>query len=406
MSRGNKDAIELSEKHFRLRLAAAVIFLLFGAWMLAYGLYQLLGKSSGWQEISVSSDADTNCGGEFTLLYQLGASGIAASQESRLLTSCYTQACEDAYQLFCANEAADGVVNPYILNQNPNEVFTVEPELYQAFKLLEESESRILYLAPVYAIMQNVYSCDTDVEAKQLDPLYNEALAADVSDILSYANDSSFVQLLLLSDNRVCLYVSEEYLEFAKEDGIERFIDFYPVINAFVTDYLADELIENGYTLGILSSYDGYTRSLDGGEGSVSFSLYDRDGTVVYPAADVSMTGVSAIAALRDFPLAELDAYRYYVYGDGEIRTPYISAQDGLCHSAVSSLTGVSGAGSCASLVLSLLPAYLEETELSFSGDSGVIYCSGQTIYFSFDSAEFTNLYSKGTVSYCVEAIE
>lgn len=33
--------------------------------------------------------------------------------------------------------------------------------------------------------------------------------------------------------------------------------------NAFITDYVADVMIDNGYTLGSLTSYDGFTRNLD-----------------------------------------------------------------------------------------------------------------------------------------------
>ena len=57
--------------------------------------------------------------------------------------------------------------------------------------------------------------------------------------------------------------VSDDYLAFAEKNFISDFIDFSWMKNAFITDYVADVMIDNGYTLGSLTSYDGFTRNLD-----------------------------------------------------------------------------------------------------------------------------------------------
>lgn len=67
----------------------------------------------------------------------------------------------------------------------------------------------------------------------------------------------------LLGGNQVKLSVSDDYLAFAEKNFISDFIDFSWMKNAFITDYVADVMIDNGYTLGSLTSYDGFTRNLD-----------------------------------------------------------------------------------------------------------------------------------------------
>ena len=58
----------------------------------------------------------------------------------------------------------------------------------------------------------------------------------------------------LLGEGRIRLFVSREYLEFARREGVECFIDFEWMRNAFIIDYLARELAAQGYTSGVLLS--------------------------------------------------------------------------------------------------------------------------------------------------------
>lgn len=58
------------------------------------------------------------------------------------------------------------------------------------------------------------------------------------------------------------LEVSEEYQNWMAENGYETYLDFYWMKNAFIVDYLADLMIENGYIRGAISSYDGFNRNL------------------------------------------------------------------------------------------------------------------------------------------------
>ena len=196
------------------------------------------------------------------------------------------------------------------------------------------------------------------------------------------------MNLELLGEGRVRLFVSREYLAYAQENGIDSFIDFYWMKNAFVADYLAESLIEAGYTRGSISSYDGFVRNLDGRDVSYSFNLYDRvapgeaasreetgdeagqgqgpDGAgtdaQILRLATLQYKGPASLVYLRDYPVTSMDQ-RYYRMADGQMRTAYIDPRDGLCHSSLGSLVSYSYSSTlgCADVLLSVLPVYMAD---------------------------------------------
>ena len=61
--------------HSGRRLAAAVILLVVGVVALAYAFTGLFAAKKGWQEIEADTkNGEIGCGGDFVLLYELGAS--------------------------------------------------------------------------------------------------------------------------------------------------------------------------------------------------------------------------------------------------------------------------------------------------------------------------------------------
>lgn len=65
------------------------------------------------------------------------------------------------------------------------------------------------------------------METVDFDPYQNEEIAAYFAEISAFAQDEHAVQIELLGENRIKLFVSEEYLAYASEEGISDFIDFY-----------------------------------------------------------------------------------------------------------------------------------------------------------------------------------
>ena len=198
-----------------------------------------------------------------------------------------------------------------------------------------------------------------------------------VRELAAFANDPTMVQVTLLPENRVRLDVSEEYLAYAEENELTTFVDFGYLLNAFLCDAAADALAENGYTGGIISSFDGYVRALCDEE--LAVSLYDLvDGKIVRTGEAV-YHGPAALVVCRSFPLNPQEQLTYHCYADGSLRAPYIG-RDGLLRTAASSLTALDRQGSAASLALKAAEAFATETldETMLEGLSYIVTDNGE----------------------------
>lgn len=369
--------IELSSAHSGRRTVLAVALLAAGIVALVYAFTGLFAAQKGWQEVVVSSDAEANCGGDFVLLYDLGASDMGVSAEKRALTSVYTGAAVTAYRLFESGSVFDGVNNVGYINQHPNEIVDVDPALYRAFAQIQDSGDRSLYLGPVYELYNGLFSCDSDGQTVDFDPLQNEALRAYFDRCAAYGRDPASVDLELLGGDQVRLNVSEEYLAFAREQEIGCFLDLYWMKNAFIIDYLADTLAQSGFTRGALSSFDGFVRNLYDGEEAFGLNVYDR----TEQAGTVSYHGPMSIVYLRGYPMNSLDARHYYEMDDGQVRTAYVDPADGLPKAAWGDLLVCTGTGGCGEATLALAPIYvadrLDKEALLALSERGVfsLYC-------------------------------
>lgn len=378
------ERIELDESHLGRRFIAAGVLLLFGTALLAYAVMKFLTPAAGWQVIQANGTGEASCAEEITFLYE-----AASPTEARAVAALYTDACQRAYRLFhCSQEFAD-VGNVYTINHRPNEVLTVDGALYEALSTAVGGGRRELYLGPVYARYGDLFFCQDDAQLVNYDPRLSGDVAREYQEVLTYANDPQAVELELLGGNQVRLRVSEGYLAYAEREGIDRFIDFAWMKNAFVVDLLAGELADSGFTKGVLSSYDGFTRNLDGREGTYEYPIYHRQDGAVQFAANMRYRGPVSIACLRDFPTSEQDFGRFYTLRSGEVRTPYLDTADALCRNGVSSLVSYSREKSCGQLLMEMIPAYIAD---EFCGEDAAalavkdvqsVFCQGTVVSYT-----------------------
>lgn len=396
--------IQLSEDNTARRAAAAALFLLIGAGALVYAFVHLLAPDAGWQTIQAGTSDGPTCGDDFTLLYELGAGDRPAAAENRALTLVYTQACQTAFQLFHTVQSFDGVTNLYDVNAHPNEVLAVEPVLYAAFEAVEAAGDRTVYLGPVCARYGGVFTCQDDSQLVDFDPWSSQEVAVEYAAIAAYAADSAHIGVELLGENRVRLRVSEDYLAYARQEGIERFLDFGWMKNAFVADYLADTLIQAGFTHGILSSFDGFARCLDEREESYTLNLYGWEGDRPVVAGTTQYRGPMSVVSLCSFPVTEGDWQRFYQLRDGQLRTPYLDVSDGRSRTAADSLVCCSPTHNCTQLAVKAAPAFiagsLQEDPLRELLREGVqhIWCENKVLNASGPDMVVTNLYGGYTL--------
>lgn len=400
------EKIQLPEGNVGRRLIAAAILLLIGGGALAYAFTQLMTPESGWRAMEASTSQGPNCGGELVFLYELGAGGASPAAENRAISALYSDACRTLFQLFHTVESFEGVTNLRDLSLHPNETLTVDGMLYRALETVQRSGNRTIYLGPVYARYGDLFFCQDDAQLTDFDPRISGDVAREYETLAAWARDRSAIDLRMLGDNQVCLYVSEDYLAFARREGVERFLDFGWLKNAFVVDALAELMIENGFTHGTISSYDGFQRNLDSRETDYSLSVLDYVDGVVCPAAVLNYRGPRSVVCLQDYAMDDLDWQRIYRLENGETRTTYLSPEDGLCRSAAHSLIAYSDQMGCGEIALGLAPVYvaeeLEPGALDGLAREGIqsIYCRDRVIYATEPGVTLTKLYEGDGVRY------
>ncbi len=400
--------IQLSEEHTRRRLIAAVLLLLIGGGALAYSFTQFISPQGGWQEIRANTSGGITCAEEFTFLYDVGSGGASAPVEGRAVISLYTEACRRAYQAFHTMEGFEGVGNLWDVNHRPNEVVTVDEVLYRAFETVQRGGERTIYLGPVYERYEDLFYCQDDSQLVDFDPYASGAVREEYAAYAAYAVDPRAVDVELLGDNRVRLHASEEYLAFAEEAGISRFLDFGWLKNAFVTDYLAQVMIENGYTHGAISSYDGFIRNLDNRGQAYALNLLDWLDSRPIQAGSMEYQGPMSLVSLRCFPANEGDGQRFYQLRDGQVRTMYLDPGDGQCRAAADFMVCYGDSLGCAEIALKAAPVYiadgLSEPALRelIDGDIRFVCLEERAFLVSDPRLMLTDLYQSGGVRYSV----
>lgn len=343
----------LSDENRMLRIILMVVFLVIALVAFYIGIRAVLDTEPGWEAVECAS-GEVNCSSDFVFSYCYGQTEGNPSVEKKRLSNLYSQLATDAWRIFYTDVSE--------INQNVNKAVSVDPALYQALELIDRYDSRYLFLAPVYAEYDHMFSAETDVEAADYDPMQNPQHADYLAQLATYAADPSMVDLQLLGENQVQLVVAQDYLDFARDEEITRFVDFGWMTNAFIADYLAEALIREGFTNGFLASYDGFTRNLDARGESFSLNLFNRQGNNIYLAGAMQYADPISIVSLRDYPMSQKDQYHYYTFENGTIGNVFADPVDGLYKSSVDSLVSYSYDAGCAEILLQQAPVYIADT--------------------------------------------
>ncbi|MCD7806238.1 MAG: hypothetical protein LUH19_02735 [Lachnospiraceae bacterium] len=402
--------VELSDQHVGLRIFLVVILVLIAGSSLAYAVSSWLTVDSGWTTISPDSAADIMESASFELQYELGTTDLGTTAENKAIVLIYTDALELACQSFQADVEYEDVHNIYYINRHVNEDIVVEPVLYQAFEQMKDQLS-YLYLGPLYAEYYAVFASNDDQEAAVYDPELNEDQEVYFEQVCSFISNGA-IELVLLGDYTVRLEISEEYEAFADEYGLTSYLDFFWMKNAFIVDYVAEQLVAGGYTNGQISSVDGYVRCLDERQVTYGINLIDDQESGALQAAAFSYEGPMSVVMMKNFPVYSTDDVSYYTYGNGETRYSYLSPDTGRCTSALPGLLCYSADVSSAEIMLEMMPVYISsefgEESLEFLWEmagQGIysIYCQNQVIYYSEEGLSLEDVYDGESVSYKTE---
>lgn len=342
--------VQVSDKHLVLRGVIAAVLFVVGILLLVHGCSTMDEGYAGWQQIQATSEGAKSAT-HITLRYDCGQEG--SRDVYRAVGIVYDESSVEAWQLF----SSEGDLMR--LNHAPNRAVTLPEPLYRALALMEAEQSRLHYLGPVQGMYTELFAAHTDMEASLQDPATDDETAAELQELMTFCADPEMVWLELLADNQAILHVADPYLSYAQEAGLEQYLDFGWLTNAFIVDHIAQRLTEAGLTHGNLTSVDGFTRNLDDRGLPYDYNLFVR------VASDLDVGGVftydqpAAIVFLRDFPLSEKDVGRYYTYDRDRIVTAYLDPSDGMSRTATHSLVGYSEQESCARVALALAPVFI-----------------------------------------------
>lgn len=368
-------SLPLPEINTKGRIILIVLLAVIAVVALVIGFTSLLGEDSGWREVEINT-REVNCSEDFVLNYDFGGSGASATAENRQITELYTNGTVDAYRIFSTAVFEEQLFNLAYVNTHVNQWITVDGALYRAFEQVQAHGNRSLYLAPVYVEYNRIFLCEDEGEANRYDPAQNEELIPYLAELARFANDPAMIDLELGGDNTVRLRVSEEYLAFAGEYDIEAFLDFGWLKNAFICDYIADILVENGFTNGYLASYDGFTRNLDARGQSYSMNLFDRLDNLIYRPVVMAYTGPMSIVSLRNYPMSDADRWHYFTFSNGRIATAFVDPADGIDKSSTDNLVAYSGEAGCAEILLNTAGIFVadefDETALEALMQKGI----------------------------------
>lgn len=378
--------IELSEDNIKLRWILLAVLVVIAAVSFGYGVRQMLTVQPGWNAVEATCDAP-NYSSEFTFMYDFSESGGNAAAVNKQLTGIYSTALEDAFRIFSKDADVEAFHNLQDLNGRINEEMVIHPNLYDALEVLTRYNNRCIFLAPVYVEYNRVFNSESEGEALVYDPQQNPEVMEFIRQAVSYTSDENHIRLELLGENTARLAVSEEYRAFAQEMGIEEFLDFGWMRNAFVADYLASQLAQQGFTKGYLASFDGFTCNL--GANDLSFNLYDRQDNHIYVPGKLIYSGSRSMVFLRDYPLSEMDRWNYRVYQDGRIVSALINPLDGTNKNSVANLVSYSRETGCAEVLMEMLCVYMadtfEESAVMNMAQKGIytIWCEGNTVCYN-----------------------
>lgn len=375
--------LELSESNIKLRWIAICLLLAVAAVSIGYGFHAALSTEPGWQEVTVFPD-QVNCTNSFQLMYDFSADGMNPTAVYKKLEILYGDLTVSAYRLF--SPEAEGTDNLYYLNSHVNETVTVFPGLYTALEQIAAHGSRYPFMAPVNSLYAPVFLSANDAEAAVYDPVKEASLGELAAETAAYCADPQMIRLEVLGQNQVRLYADEAYLAYARENGIEVFLDLGWMKNAFMIDYMAQRLAEEGYTCGYLTSFDGFTRNLDERATTYSLNVFHRQENSVYMPAILEYSGPMSLVSLRDYPQSERDRWNYHAYEDGTITSVYLDPEDGMSRPSIDGITAYSIDRGCAELALKLAPVFIarefDAQALETLAQEGIhsIRCSGNDI--------------------------
>ncbi|MBP5343319.1 hypothetical protein J6Y73_05280 [bacterium] len=353
--------IELNEKHIPLRVVLLIVVIIIA--ITAFGIFfsSLLSADPGWMVIEEINTNYPSIGQDFILNYNVPKKDSTLMKKK--VQGIYSDLVEKPLILFDTLNDYEGYINLKYINEHPNEIIEVDSLLYNSFKKINEYGNKTIFLGPVYSQYRSLFTSLNNTEAYEFDAKYNDSMKEYFSTICTYLENNK-INIELFENNKIRLNVLDDYLTYSEENNITDYLDFWTLKNAFVSDYIVDNLFENGITDFILSSNDGYNYVVGVTE-EVAIEVWQKTKKQKNLVGRLTFSGTKAFVNYSDSPL-DINEDNYYVYYDKDDKTNdilditsrYIDPSDGIAKEASKIYYACSSTLGSADVALSIIDIY------------------------------------------------
>lgn len=388
--------IELNEKNVKLRFILFILSFLVVVACAILIFVNLFKKESGFT--TIEAYPTINMQNDFVFSYDVGNTDLSITEEINNLSNKYTSLLEFSYIQFDIYADHDQKNINYI-NNHINQDIQISELLYDSIEDVVNENEKLLYLAPIYAYYNDMFS--TELDLNMLDPYQNINVQNYFKDILDYINSNS-IKINLLSNNTINLYVSEDYINYLNENDVFYYIDFGFLKNSFIIDYIAENLLLAGYNKGNIKSYDGYFVNLDSSlDYNFVIDVLDNVNNFGSRVCNFTVKGKTSVVQFRNFMYYQNDIYRYVKMPDNSYRHIYIDHNDGLSKSSTNSLTSYSTELSCSEIALKTYEGFISDNfSLAATDQIKQVWIVNTSIYYNDQSISLQNLYDINNVKY------
>lgn len=326
--------------------------------------------------------------------------------ERKEISDTFGEALIRAWDIFIGEYVDGSTKGLQYLNSHEGEIVEIDPVLYTALELFMNNGDRTPFMGPLFEYYDRIFGAEKGTDISKLDPLKNKTAERLCETLAQHAADNNSIELQLLGENNVIYTVSDEYYDLLLHAGLDCYIGFGWMTDAFIVDYLAGEFIAEEYTHGSISSYSGFARNLDTTNTDYTFGVYDKYRETVYLAASASYKGSMTTVTYKSFAASKQDHHYIYHYPNGDGIHGYLNINDGKPLAACDTMIFHSKELSCAEVAIMTYKQYIcdvenEEsiTELLDSG-IGAIWFDGSVIYSTSDNISLHHLFSSKNVKY------
>lgn len=335
--KGDKDNIEVSEKHVGLRLALFIVAFTVAIVAFSYGVSRVIHRDEGYYDISAEKNQETpmySVG--FHLKYYFTGESAEIRNGIKQLGDVYSQVLLRSYKLLDAKNTYDGYSNIATLNASVGEEVNVGKELYGILAdAAEKTHEGVagtgynLFAGALFEEWNAILSLEAE-EAAEFDPSVNEKTAERIARLAEMTSNPDYFDIEFLDDEKytVKFTVADEYLDFLRENEYGTCIlDPNLLADAYRLRIICSALEENGYKNGYAYTASGLTVSLSEHEGG-EYCMYGyNEGYSPEIIASAAVKRGSSASLLRSFPL--YDGEIMYYEAGGVHRSPNINAATG-----------------------------------------------------------------------------